>query len=252
MDSGTMIKLSDVNFGYEGHRVLEKVNIDIPAGRIVSILGPSGCGKSTVLRLISHLEEPLGGRVATGNNNSLEKQQLRFLFQDFDAYPWYTVWQNVKLASGPKPYPSDQLVSQILDEVGLLNQKNRYPSELSGGMRKRLGLARCLVRHPSTLLLDEPFSSLDVDTRWDMYDLLQRLLLENRCTVVMVTHDIHEAILLSDNILVFSKPPVTTPHSIEVTLKRPRTEAIAELPEYAAIRHTVIEHLKSQSPRATP
>lgn len=232
-----LLQLSDVGFSYDNKTVIKDVSLEIASGEIVSILGSSGCGKSTLLRLIAGLERPSSGDIH-GNNIV-----LRFLFQNYDAFPWFTVWENVHAGSGPPPYPSYSDVKAVLTEVGLWEDKDRYPAELSGGMRKRLGLARCLVRKPSIVLLDEPFSSLDIDTRWEMYELLQQLWSETACTIIIVTHDIHEAILLSDRIVVMPKTPAADLISIEVTLAHPRSEAISDCTEYIHLRHRIIDHL---------
>jgi ABC-type nitrate/sulfonate/bicarbonate transport system ATPase subunit len=217
-------------------------------GEIISLVGPSGCGKSTLLRLVAGLESPKTGRITTqGKRAGTDRNVLRFLFQDYDAYPWYTVWDNVQQGSGPQPFPSNKTVEKILIQVGLGSEYSRYPGELSGGMRKRLALARCMVRQPSLLLLDEPFSSLDVDTRYSLYELVQKLWKANNSAVMMITHDIHEAILLADRIIVSSPRPFSIREIIEVPFTWPRKDITDNGQEYLAISHRLLQLLHYSS-----
>ncbi|MDQ3819941.1 MAG: ABC transporter ATP-binding protein [Acidobacteriota bacterium] len=239
------VSISNVTFGYGSKSVIDNVSLNIKRGEIVALMGPSGCGKSTLLRLIAGLESPAEGIIRTYGIGAESKQEgLRFLFQDYDAYPWYTVFQNVQVGSGPKPHPSVAAVTEILEQVGLEDETSRYPGELSGGMRKRLGLARCMVRHPSLLLLDEPFSSLDVDARYSLYELVQRLWKETNCSVIMVTHDIHEAILLADSIVVSGPRPFNIKEVIAVPYEHPREENINATTSYIEIRQRLTNLLR--------
>jgi NitT/TauT family transport system ATP-binding protein len=243
-----LVEICNVSFAYDVKSVIENVTLTVDTGEIISLLGPSGCGKSTLLRLIAGLETPNTGFIKTrGIKAGTNRNVLRLLFQDYDAYPWYTVWKNIQLGSGPKPYPSKEMVEKILKQVGLDNESNRYPGELSGGMRKRLGLARCMVSRPSLLLLDEPFSSLDIDTKYSMYDLVQKLWQETKCAVIMVTHDLHEAILLSDRILVSSPRPFRVRQVINIPFTRPRSSIIDNGKDYLNIRRSLIEYLRLSS-----
>lgn len=202
----------------------------------VTLLGPSGCGKSTLLRLIAGLQKPTSGEIHVSNAMN---RGVGMLFQDYDAYPWLSVHDNVKRGSGPEPFPSLAAVNETLAAVGLNDHAKKYPAELSGGMRKRLALARCIVRQPSILLLDEPFASLDLAARFDMYALLQETACSSKstagCSVVLVTHDIQEAILLSDRILVLSPRPMQLREVIAVPFAHPRSTANIGMPEFARI-----------------
>ena len=243
-----MVEIRNISFSYGDKRVIKNVTLTIQNGEILSLLGPSGCGKSTLLRLIAGLEVPIAGFIKIqGVEAGTDRNILRFLFQDYDAYPWYTVWQNVQLGSGPKPYPSDDEVEEILVQVGLDTEYDRYPGELSGGMRKRLGLARCMVRRPSLLLLDEPFSSLDIDTRYNLYELVQGLWRATKCSVVIVTHDLHEAILLSDRVLVSGPRPLMIQKSVDISFSHPRGDNISDSEEYLAIRRDLMGILQHSS-----
>lgn len=242
------VEISEVSFGYASEEVISDVSLSIDPGEIVSLVGPSGCGKSTLLRLIAGLEIPEKGRILTeGTEAGINRDVLRFLFQDYDAYPWWTVWDNLRLGSGSRPYPADSAIEEMLSQVGLAADRDVFPGELSGGMRKRLALARCLVRRPSLLLLDEPFSSLDVDTKYGMYDLVQNLWQESRCAVILVTHDLHDAILLADRIVVASPRPLTVRKIIDVPFERPRTDKIYESTRYTQMLQQLTSLLRSTS-----
>lgn len=237
-----IVEVSDMSFAYAADTVVSNVSLAIEPGQILSLVGPSGCGKSTFLRLVAGLEVPDNGQIITnGSIAGRNRDALRFLFQDYDAYPWFTVWENVKLGSGSRPFPSDPAVNEILSQVGLGAEGTRYPGELSGGMRKRLALARCLVRRPPLLLLDEPFSSLDINSRYEMYRLVQRLWADAGCAAILVTHDLHEAILLADRILVSGDRPLHIKETIDVPFPRPRGEDVENESEYT----TLLRHVTS-------
>lgn len=238
-----MVEIKKVIFYYGSELVIDNLDVEVQSSEILTVVGPSGCGKSTFLRLIAGLEKPNNGEIIIHKSEG-KNQNLRFLFQDYDAFPWYTTWENVKNLSSRNHYPSDEDVKNILQRVGLWDSRNKYPGELSGGMRKRLALARCLVTNPSLLLLDEPFSKLDVDTRYEMYTLLQELWHEFRQTIILITHDLHEAILLGTRILVSTPLPFKVRKLIEVQFQYPRTDSITTTPEYLDIMRTLRELLR--------
>jgi sulfonate transport system ATP-binding protein len=241
----SLVSLSHVSFAYDGNQVIDDVSLDLTSGEIVALIGPSGCGKSTLLRLIARLEAPLSGVIEVTREDSDSHPLMRLLFQDYDAYPWHTVWENVRIGSGPKPYPEEQTVSEILLAVGLLADRDRYPAELSGGMRKRLALARCLVRRPAVLLLDEPFASLDALSRESMYELLQKLFTDTQCAAILVTHDVYEAVLLADKIIVSTQRPLSVFESFRVDLARPRTSSVVDSAQFVSIHRQVMDALRS-------
>jgi NitT/TauT family transport system ATP-binding protein len=235
-----LIEISKLSFSYDTEPIVSDASLSIEPASIISLLGPSGCGKSTLLRLIAGLEIPLAGQIKFAAIPTCSpSDSLRLLFQDYDAYPWFTVQDNIRFGSGPKPFPSVTATQEMLDRVGLSASAKRYPAELSGGMKKRLGLARCLIRCPSLMLLDEPFSSLDFEAKCEMYDLVQKLRAENQSTVLMVTHDVHEAILLSDQILISSVKPLHIVDVVEVPFGRYRDDTIIDTSEYRDIRHHI-------------
>ncbi len=239
-----ILTVRGLDFFHGQQQILGGVDLEVPARQVTVLVGPSGCGKSTLLRIFSGLETPQAGTVDFRSQPGAHGARLAYLFQDYDSFPWMTVEENVREGSGPQPYPAREAVEQILTEVGLADHRHKYPAELSGGMRKRLGLARCLVRRPSLLLLDEPFSSLDMATRAEMYALVQRLMRETACTIVLVSHDLHEALLLGDRLLVCSTRPMHILESIGNTLPHPRTPHIVQEPFYRETHERLIAALR--------
>ncbi|MCP3476496.1 ABC transporter ATP-binding protein [Bradyrhizobium sp. CCGUVB1N3] len=193
--SGADVCLRSVSKSFAGRTVLHKVDLDITAGQFVSVIGPSGAGKSTLLRLLAGLETPSGGRIelrAIGH-----KADVRLMFQEDRLLPWRTVLGNVLLGLKGR----DREAERILGAVGLRGREGEFPVGLSGGQRQRVALARALIHEPDLLLLDEPFGALDAITRVAMQLLLEQLLAARPRTVVLVTHDVEEALLLSDRVL---------------------------------------------------
>jgi NitT/TauT family transport system ATP-binding protein len=209
--------------------VLDGVSLNLKAKEIVSILGRSGCGKSSLLRIIAGLMPASAGRVTIGGRPVTGPAgEVAMVFQTFALFPWLTVQENVEIgleAQGVAPAERHQRALAAIDLIGLDGYESAYPKELSGGMRQRVGLARALVVHPKLLLMDEPFSALDVLTaetlRTDLLDLWH----EGRMpisSILLVTHNIEEAVLMSDRILVFSSNPGRLVAEIPVTLPQPR------------------------------
>lgn len=244
--SMALIELNNVEFAYADVPVVGPLDLAIEAGKIVSIMGPSGCGKSTLLRVIAGLERPRRGTcIFDGLPLERPSPLLRFSFQDYDAFPWRTLRENL-LLGGAHEDSDDRgfAVGDLLEKIGLAGHERKYPAELSGGMRKRLALGRCLAGKPKVILLDEPFSSLDTDARHEMYGVLQALWSEWHCLIVIVTHDAHEAILLSHRILISESLPFRIRGQVDIPFEHPRTEAIAVTPEYLALSHKIRELLR--------
>jgi len=232
-----ILELQNVSFAYSNSLVVRDVKLAIEPGRIISIMGPSGCGKSTVMRLLSGLEKPTAGRcMFEGKPLERPSPKLRYSFQDYDAFPWRTVRKNLLLAGASVNGGKNGIaVSKLLERIGLVEHENKYPAELSGGMRKRLALGRCLAGKPQVILLDEPFSSLDVDARQEMYDLLQSLWMKWRCLFVIVTHDIHETLILSQQIIVSDPLPFRIKEIVDVPFEYPRDDSIISSDQYLSI-----------------
>ena len=218
---GAGLALAGIRRVFSGAPVLEGLDLTIPPGEFLALLGPSGCGKSTLLRLIAGLDPPDGGTMAiTGAG-----QTLAYVFQDASLMPWRTVLGNVvlplELAGRPRA-EREAAARQLLATVGLSEAAERYPGELSGGMKMRVSLARALVTQPSLLLLDEPFAALDEFTRQHLDEHLQQLWLDRRMTVVFVTHSITEAVFLADRVVVLSPRGGRLRADQPIPLPRPR------------------------------
>lgn len=206
--------------------VLEGIDLDIQPGEFVSILGASGCGKSTLLRLIVGLDQDYQGQIL------LDRQPVHgpglergIVFQDHRLFPWMTLQQNIALALKNHEMPStqkDRLVAEHIALVGLSGYEQAYPHQLSGGMAQRAAIARALVNKPKVLLLDEPLGALDALTRVRLQQELQRIWVQERCTVIMVTHDIEEALYLGDRVIVMDAHPGRIREDLRIDLPHPR------------------------------
>ena len=225
------------------------ISFDVDAGTIVSIVGPSGCGKSTLLRIMSGLMRPTQGKVSEdGAPIDGVPDDLAMVFQDYSRslFPWHRVRQNVEfpLKHLDKATRNERATS-ALASVGLAGHESKYPWEMSGGMQQRAAIARALAVEPSILLMDEPFASVDAQTRADLEDLLLQLHEDLGITIIVVTHDIDESIYLADKVVALSGQPSRVLETIEVDLDRPRDQlSTKEDPRFLAHRHRVIELLR--------
>jgi sulfonate transport system ATP-binding protein len=207
-----------------GVRALDGVNIEVAPGEVVAVVGGSGCGKSTLLRAISGLDTPSQGRVVLDGVEIVAPQEkIGIIFQEPRLLPWLTVAQNVGFGLEHRPRAERrERVARALARVGLTDKAGNWPRELSGGQAQRVAIARALVPRPEVLLLDEPFSALDAFTRTDLQDHLLDLWSEERPTLILVTHDVDEAIVLADRILVMKPRPGRIYEEIVADLPRPR------------------------------
>jgi sulfonate transport system ATP-binding protein len=233
--SGYRIELRHVNKYFGDTQVLRDINIEIEPGEFVALVGKSGCGKSTLLRLISVLDRQSGGEIRI-QDRLVDKidANVRFLFQDARLLPWKNVWQNVILGS---PERSRDKAYQALAAVGLSGREEAWPSDLSGGQRQRVALARALVGTPEGLLLDEPLSALDALTRLNMQQLIEKLWKQLGLTIILVTHDVSEAVNLADRVILLDDGQITLDKSIE--LARPRVRSI----DTAHYEHLILSHI---------
>lgn len=236
--------------------VLDGMEFTVEEGEFFTIVGPSGAGKTTLLRCISGLSEPTSGEVLlSGKAIEGPPRQLAPVFQDYSRslYPWLTVAKNVALpleASGESSTEVARRVDQALTQVGLAGEDDKYPWQLSGGMQQRVAIARALAYEAELLVLDEPFAAVDAQTRADLEDLLLRVRDETGATFLFVTHDVDEAVYLSDRVAVVSKSPSRVEKIVTIDLPRERsqldTKAIPRFGElraevFATIRHLVVE-----------
>ncbi len=241
----------DVTFGAGTRKVqaLAKLNLTVAKEEFVSIVGPSGCGKSTVLRVIASLLQPTAGSVVVLGMSAEEARLYRsfgFVFQSSVMIPWLTAIQNVELPLEVTGKPVSRLAiapRALLEMVGLKGYEDLYPRQLSGGMRQRVAIARALSFDPPILLMDEPFAAVDALTRQKLHALLLDVWTQSRKTVVFITHDVYEAVLLSDRVLVMSRSPGRIEHEIVVDIPRPRTSDIRTSPRYIALCTQVLNLL---------
>ena len=199
--------------------VIKDVSFTVKAGSFTAIVGPSGGGKSTLLRIIAGLITPTKGAI------KIETHKIALVFQNFALFPWLTTFENIEFGlkmRGLKKNDRHKIVHEKIAEVGLTGFEHKYPKELSGGMRQRVGLARALAVSPDLLLMDEPFSSLDTFTAEKLRADLLAIWLKYKMTIVMVTHLIEEAVALADEVIVFSKRPAEVKSTTIIDLPRPR------------------------------
>lgn len=199
---------------FAGHTVLQDVHLQLAEGEVVSLLGPSGCGKSTLLRIVAGLERDYSGQALRGEG------EVAFVFQEPRLMPWLTVAENIGFADD-RAYDRPR-VAQLIHEVGLEGFEQALPKQLSGGMAQRVAIARGLYSRPRVLLLDEPFSAVDAFTRMKLQDLLLALAAHHGIALLLVTHDVDEALYLGDRVLVMGSRPGRVLETLEVTLARPR------------------------------
>ncbi|MFD0867960.1 ATP-binding cassette domain-containing protein [Paenibacillus residui] len=221
--NGVLIQIKAVTKSFQQHDVLKRLDITLYPGQFTSIIGKSGSGKSTLLKLISGLDAPsegdilLDGEALNGISGS-----TTMMFQDSRLLPWKSVIDNVGIGLQGEWRPK---ALHFLQQVGLENKADQWPSTLSGGQKQRVALARALVRNPRMLLLDEPLGALDALTRLEMQQLIERLWLEQRFTALLVTHDVNEAITLSDRILLLEDGDIALDMDIDLPRPRSRTDS---------------------------
>jgi len=229
--------------------VLDGIDLDVPAGKFISIIGESGCGKSTLLRLMAGLLSPSEGQVLhDGNAISGVNHKLGFVFQQDAVFPWLTVEKNVEYGPKTRGLPKverQRLVEHWCEQVGLSNFRKAYPKQLSGGMRKRVDLARAYANQPDVLLMDEPFAALDVQTKAVMQQAVLELWKSTGKTVVFVTHDLEEAVFLSDLVVVLSSRPGRIHSLVEISLSRPRSEETRVSDEFFAAKRQLWNALQA-------
>jgi len=243
-------------------RVLDSVSLEFDRPSINMLLGPSGCGKSTLLRMLGgvrpwNVRTPTSGRVEIDGAPCVDAHpDAVMVFQQYANRPDLTVRQNVlypftfnewKRRLSKKEV--EDRVDGMLGEVGLAEKRDLYPSQLSGGQNQRVALARALVLRPKVLLMDEPFGALDAQTRSNMQGLLSRLHQANPCVVVFVTHDVTEALLLGDRVIVLSTQPARIIDDFQVTAARPRSDAWLMAPDGRVLHERVVAHLRASGSR---
>jgi NitT/TauT family transport system ATP-binding protein len=243
-----LLKIENLSHTYaDGHRAIAEVDLQVEAGQLVSIVGPSGCGKSTLLRCTAGLVRPTGGQVVLeGTPISGVPDNMAVVFQDYSRslFPWLSVRDNVALPlrrRGLDRAARRAAAAEALGAVGLTDAAGKYPWQLSGGMQQRVSIARALAYRPSLLLMDEPFGSVDAQTREDLEDLLLQVRGSgDGMTILLVTHDIDESVYVGDRVVVLSRSPGTVQADLPVDLPAERDQvATRELPAFVHLRAEV-------------
>jgi NitT/TauT family transport system ATP-binding protein len=249
-----MLQLSAVSQHYGDHQVLRDITLTVPAGQLLCVVGPSGCGKSTLLRTVAGLLPAREGTITiAGTPVTGVPDRLAVVFQDYgrSLFPWLTVRDNVALPlrrQGLGRAERRGEADRILERVGLAGAARRHPWQLSGGMQQRVAIARALVCRPALLLMDEPFGSLDAQTREDLEDLLLEVHRADATTIVLVTHDIDESVYVGDRVVALSPGPgakVVLDLPVELPGERDQL-ATRSLPEFVALRTEVGRAVRAQ------
>ena len=238
------IRSVDKRFSLDGPLVLDRINMEVRNGEFVSLLGPSGCGKTTLLKIVAGLLSATGGSVSLEGKESTEpSREKAMVFQHFNLFPWRTTINNVAYGlevQGVAKAERLETASRFLKLLDLEGYENHYPSQISGGMKQRVGLARALATEPRLMLMDEPFGALDALTREYLQDELARIAASQNLTVLFVTHSIDEAIYLSDRIGVMGNNPGRILVEYPVPFERPRTSTVVRADaRFAELRNRV-------------
>ena len=235
-----MISVSNVTKHFDEVHALAKINLDIATGEFVTVVGPSGCGKSTLLRIIA-------GIISSSNGNTIKPDKGAFVFQDSALLPWRNVQKNVELLMELESFPKEQIKGKarsVLKQVGLTGFEKSYPHQLSGGMKMRLSLARSLVLRPDYLLMDEPLSSVDELTREVLQEEIHTLWKEDKFTAILVTHNVAEAVYLSNRVVVMSPRPGKITHVVDIPFKK-RDRLLRSKAQFTKLVNNISEKLRS-------
>lgn len=230
---------------------LKDINLEVAESEFVVIVGPSGCGKSTLINIIGGLDEATEGEVKIDGRDVVEPGADRgMVFQGYSLFPWLTVQKNVEFGLKMKKVSKAErakIALEFIELVGLKGFEHALPKQLSGGMKQRVAIARTLANHPEVLLMDEPFGALDAQTRVVMQELLAKISRETKNTILFITHDIDEAILLADKIYVMSRRPGTIREVIDVNIEGERNHEILVKPEFLAMKQKIMNMLWQES-----
>ncbi|TPI85477.1 ABC transporter ATP-binding protein [Mesorhizobium sp. B2-8-9] len=245
--AGTTMAIEDVTLRYgdaNGVLALDDVSLKVAKNEFCVIVGPSGCGKSSLLYLAAGLNDATSGSIKVDGREVIEPGADRgMVFQSYTLFPWLTVRANIEYGPKRKGLPAEQrkqIVDQYLNEVGLASFADHYPAQLSGGMKQRVAIARALANDPAVLLMDEPFGALDSQTRGTMQKLLLRVWERQQKTVLFVTHDIDEALVLGDRVLVMTARPGKIKAEIKVDIPRPRSMDVILEPDFIALKRRIL------------
>ena len=251
-----MLRVESLAKSYGDNPAIRDVGFEVSEREFVCVVGPSGCGKTTLLKCMSGLLAPTAGRVLLDDSAVTgPPEEMALVFQEYSRslMPWLSVRDNVELPLRHKKLAKPErarLVEEAVEAVGLERNLDRYPWQLSGGMQQRVAIARALAYQPQILLMDEPFASVDAQTRADLEDLILQVRERYDVTIVFVTHDIDESVYLSDRIVVLTPSPTTVREIIQVDLPKPRDQVeTKELPDFAHLRAHVYRLIKREEAR---
>lgn len=251
--SEQVLQLVRIGFSFENRteapfEVIRDISLDIERGQFLSLVGPNGCGKTTLLRIVAGLIQPVQGKVMlAGKEIKAAGQGIGLIFQEFALLPWRTVWNNIELGMETKPLSKaqrDEVIGSYIPRLGLDGFEHRFPRELSGGMKQKVAIARALVNEPQVLLMDEPFASLDAQSRNFLQEFLVRLWQQSGKTIIFVTHNVDEAIFLSQRIVIIGRRPAEVRLDMEVDLPYPRDRTCDR---FNSIRRHILESLRRET-----
>jgi ABC-type nitrate/sulfonate/bicarbonate transport system ATPase subunit len=259
VDEPVKLRIHQISKAYRGdsHEVVavERIDLKIRNREFATILGPSGCGKSTLLRIVAGLAKPTQGAVQLdGRTISGPGRDRGMVFQSYTLFPWLTVQQNIQFGlqlSGVDKAGQERVAREFVEKVGLRGFENAYPKALSGGMKQRVAIARALANNPDVLLLDEPFGALDAQTRALMQELLTQVWEEFHKTILFVTHDVEEAIFLSDRVFVMTARPGRIKAEIDVPLERPRSYELKASDTFLRLKKQALDLIREEAIKAT-
>lgn len=246
-----MLTFDQVTFGYEsGKEIIDKLSFHVKRGEFISIIGVSGSGKSTIFRLVTGLDDPVTGEISLADHpNGIRLGNVGYMPQEDLLLPWRTIVENAALSlefSGVSKKDAREKVLPLLTDFGLAGTEDKYPGELSGGMKQRVAFLRATLSGNALLLLDEPFSALDAITKLTMQEWLLAQWEKWQSTILFITHDVEEALFLSDRIFLLKNKPVTSFEEVIVPLSRQRTRSDLHLPEMLELKEQLLRALRSE------
>jgi len=256
IDARPTIGVRNVTKSYMGgtFTAVQDVSLDIGQGEIVAFVGPSGCGKTTVMRMVAGLETPSSGRITVNDHEVHGPGPDRgMIFQAYTSFPWLTARKNVEYGMKILGVPVEERrrrAQELLEEVHLGPAADKYPAELSGGMKQRVAIARTLAQNPEVLLMDEPFGALDAQVRWEMQEMMIEIINAEKKTVILVTHDIQESIYLADRVVFFTRTPGRIKQDVRMDFKKgqrfPSKEDLLGQPGYPDIEKQLFAWMREE------
>jgi NitT/TauT family transport system ATP-binding protein len=248
------IRIRNLTKAFGGFIALDEVSLDIGRGEFFVVVGPSGCGKTTLLRILAGLETPSSGTIDIHRPADSERPLNSMVFQGDSIFPWMTVWDNAAYGlrmRNASRVRINEVVGHYLDRTGLARFADRYPHQLSGGMRQRVSIARAFANDPEILLMDEPFSALDAQNKLLLQEELLRIWEEHKKTVLFITHSVDEAVILGDRIMIMTAQPGRVKAMVDVSLPRPRNVlALQKEPEFGSLVHHIWSSLRDEVQRS--